>query len=184
MFKAIYDSPWHAPAFFWLAAVLFLLVLARHLPWLSAFLVLFTFEIAADALASGGWSPLVLLKSEWMTAVGITFVILGDSRFFLLVERAVRSVPERPGDTPREGEAGLQPPLPLVGGAIAIACSFIVPLSSAAARFAFPAITVDSRRTFLTYELMFLALALVMRFAVLPRRLGGASAPVRRWVFG
>jgi hypothetical protein len=184
MFKAIYDSPWHAPAFFWLAAVLFLLVLARHLPWLSAFLVLFTFEIAADALASGGWSPLVLLKSEWMTAVGITFVILGDSRFFLLVERAVRSVPERPGDTPREGEAGLQPPLPLVGWAIAIACSFIVPLSSTAARFAFPAITVDSRRTFLTYELMFLALALVMRFAVLPRRLGGASAPVRRWVFG
>jgi hypothetical protein len=181
MFKAIYDSPWHTPAFFWLAAVLFLLVLARHLPWLAAFLVLFTFEIAADALATGGWSPLVLLKSDWMTGVGIAFVILGDARYFLLVERAARSVPEQRAP---DGEAGVQPPLSLAGWATAIACSFIVPLSSTAARFAFPVITVDPRRTFLTYELMFLVVALVMRFVVLPRRLAGVSAPVRRWVLG
>jgi hypothetical protein len=190
MFKAIYDSPWHTPAFFWLAAVLFLFWLARSLPWLAAFLVLFTFEIAADALATGGWSPLALLKSEWMTGVGIAFVILGDSRYFLLVERAVRSVPE-PTEWSELGTRVVEPPpqpaLPVAGWAIAIACSFIVPLSSTAARFAFPAITVDSRKTFLTYEVMFLVVALVMRFVVLPRRLGGAKAPsaaVRRWILG
>ncbi|MEJ7733130.1 MAG: hypothetical protein WKG00_28530 [Polyangiaceae bacterium] len=190
MFKAIYDSPWHTPAFFWLAAVLFLLVLARHLPWLAAFLVLFTFEIAADALATGGWSPLMLLKSEWMTAGGITFVILGDLRFFLLVERAARSVPEhtvgeRPEDATRAAIAPLvQPRLGVVDWATVLLSSLLVPLSSTAARFAFPAITVDSRKTFLTYELMFLVVALVMRFVVLPRRLVRVGAPVRRWVLG
>src|SRR5215208_793488 len=90
MFQAIYDSPWHAPAFYWLIAAVFLVALVRRLPWLTAYLVLFTFEIAADALATGGWSPLILTQSRWLTPIAVVFVILGDLRFFALIERFAR----------------------------------------------------------------------------------------------
>ena len=167
MFQAIYDSPWHSPAFYWLVAFVFLVLVVRRLPWLTAFLVLFTFEIAADALATGGWSLLIIEKSRWLTPVAITFVILGDFRFFLLVERFARPRTE---------------PLGLRGWATAIALAFVVPVSSHLVTVAFPSAFVESRMTFLTYEAMFLTLALVLRFVILPRRLARSDEPVRRWL--
>jgi hypothetical protein len=169
MFQAIYDSPWHSPAFYWLAAAVFLLLLARELPWLTGHLVLFTFLIAGDAMATGGWSPLIITSSPWLTPVAITFVILGDLRFFALVERFAR---------PREAR------MRLAAWALVAAWSLIVPLSSTAAKYAAPSLYAETRYTFLTYELMFLVLACVLRFAVLPRRLASTPAPIRRWLLG
>jgi hypothetical protein len=170
MFQAIYESPWHAPAFYWLVALAFLFAVARRLPWLTAYLVIFTFEIAADALATGGWSPLILTQSRWLTPIAITFVILGDLRFFALVERFAR---------PRDARLGVR------GWAAVIGWSFLVPVSAEIARRVLPAsLLVEPRTTFLTYELLFLSLALVLRFVVLPRRLAGADEPVRRWLLG
>jgi hypothetical protein len=131
------------------------------------FFALFAVEILADALATGGWSPLSLLKSRWTTPIAIAFVILGDFRYFLLVERFARA-PSPADRTPPSAWAA------------AAGLSLVVPALSAAAGRVLPA--GDSRWTFLTYEAMFLVLALALRFAVLPRRLAPAGAPVRRWL--
>jgi hypothetical protein len=162
--QAIYDSPWHSPALAWLLGLLLLAAVARRVGFLLGFTILFAFEIMADALVTGGWSPLPP-GSRWAQPLAITFVILGDSRYFLLLERYVR------GSLARAA-------LP------AIAWSFVVPLTSQAMTRAAPHAFVDTRMVFLGYELAFAALALVLRFAVLPRRLAGTPAPIRRWLLG
>jgi hypothetical protein len=166
MFKAIYDSPWHSPAFFWFAGALFLIALARHLPWLAGALVLFQTALFADALATGAWPPGGLQSSSFMTPVAIAFVILGDLRFFVIVERFTRRT------------------MGARGWLLAIGLSLIVPLASTATRLAWPAAFSEPRVTFLTYELMFLALATSLRVLVFPRRLADATPGVRRWLLG
>jgi hypothetical protein len=163
-FERIYASPLHDPLFFWLAAAVFVVVLAARLPFLAGFLVVFAFEIAADALATGGLSP-VPKDAPWGTPLAVAFVILGDFRYFLLVERYVA-----------KGRS-----LSAVF-ASAAAWSFAVPVASFALRSAVPSLAAPPRVTFLTYELMFLALALALRLAVLPRRAAQAPADVRRWL--
>lgn len=163
-FERLYASPFHDPLFFWLAAIVFVMVLASRLPFLAGFLVVFTFEIAADALATGALSP-IPKGASWGTPVAVAFVILGDLRYFLLVERF----------------AGKERPFAAVLGAAA-AWAFVVPVVSFALRSALPSLASPARVTWLTYELLFLGLALVMRFAVLPRRAAGASPEVRRWL--
>ena len=174
MFQAIYDSPWHSPAAFWAAAVAFLAWWMRRKPFLVAFVALFTVEILADALASGGWSPLTLLRSPWASPVSIGFVILGDFRYFLLVER----------HAPRAGAAGAAPGdvTPKAAWAAAVALALIVPVASALATRVLPPRLADVRWTFLVYEVMFVGLSLALRFAWLPRRLGPAPAAVRTWL--
>ena len=166
-FERIYASPIHDPLFFWLAAALFVLALAARLPFLAGFLVAFTFEIAADALATGALSP-IPKDAPWGTPVAVAFVILGDFRYFLLVERY------RAGSERRSAGA-------VFGSAAAWA--FLVPVASFALRSLVPSLAAPVRVTFLTYELMFLVLALVLRFAVLPRTAAGAAPDVRRWLF-
>ncbi len=168
-FERIYASPIHDPLFFWLAAALFVLALAARLPFLAGFLVAFTFEIAADALATGALSP-IPKDASWGTPVAVAFVILGDFRYFLLVERYRR-----------EG-GGEQRPAGAVFGAAA-AWAFLVPVASFVLRNVVPSLAAPMRVTFLTYELMFLVLALVLRLALLPRTTAGAAPDVRRWLF-
>lgn len=171
MFQAIYDSPWHSPAAFWAAGVAFLALWARRKPFLVAFFALFTVEILADALATGGWSPLTWFASRWASPIAIAFVILGDFRYFFLVERFARRPDARPGDrTPAAAWAG------------AAALALVVPVASAIANRALAGRLADARWTFLTYEALFFVLALALRFAVLPRRLAAAPAPVRAWL--
>lgn len=173
MFQAIYDSPWHAPAAFWAAGVAFLAWWMRRRPFLVAFVALFTVEILADGLATGGWSPLALLKSPWASPIAIGFVILGDFRYFLLVERHARLPSPRPGDA-----------TPLAAWASAAALALVVPIASAAVTRALPPRLGDLRWTFLIYELMFVALVVAIRLTWLPRRLDGAPAGVRAWLLG
>ena len=169
MFQAIYSSPWHTPAAFWAAGIAFLAWWSRRQAFLVGFFALFTVEILADALASGAWSPLAGTTSPWATPISIAFVILGDFRYFLLVERFAR----RPDASPRE-------PTSRATWAAAIGLGLVVPVASAVVNQA--AHVADARRTYLVYEAMFLVLALVLRFVVLPRRLVGVKAGIPRWL--
>ncbi|MEZ4293493.1 MAG: hypothetical protein R3B70_00840 [Polyangiaceae bacterium] len=163
-YERIYASPLHDPLFFWLAAALFVAVLAARLPFLAGFLVTFVFVTVADALATGALSP-VPKGASWGTPLAVAFVILGDFRYFLLVERyAVK------------GRS-----LGRIFG-VAAAWAFVVPVVSYALRNVVPSLAAPVRVTFLTYELLFLGLAIVLRAAVLPRRTAGAAPEVRRWL--
>ena len=107
MFRSICESPWVTTAAAAAASFAALLVWLRRKPFLVAFYTLFTMEILADALRSGSWSPLHLLASPYEDAVGIGFVLLGDFRFFLLIERFARRPDARPLDpTARAAWAG------------------------------------------------------------------------------
>jgi hypothetical protein len=172
MFRAIYDSPWHNPAAFWAAGLAFLAWWMRRKPFLTAFVALFTVEILADALSSGAWSPVTLLHSPAEQPLSIAFVILGDWRYFLVAERYARSPSARPGDATAPA-----------AWASSIALSFVVPIASAIANRHLPAgLAADVRWTFLVYEILFFLLAIALRFAVYPRRLAAAPAPVRAWI--
>jgi hypothetical protein len=171
MFRAIYDSPWHNPAAFWAAGVAFLAWWMRKRPFLVAFVALFTVEILADALATGGWSPLALLHSRWESPAAIAFVIVGDFRYFLLVERFVRRPGAKAGDATAPS-----------AWAAAVGLSFLVPVVSAVLNRTLTAGLADTRWTFLVYEALFVALALALRFVLVPRRLAAAPAPVRAWL--
>jgi hypothetical protein len=162
MFQSIYDSAWYAPGLFWLSGLLFLAYLVRDRPFVFAYLILFTVEIMVDALVTGGVSP-TQGHPALHQQLAILFVILGDFRYFLLVERFVA-----PG--------GSRPNLGRVT-ALALAQSFLIPVLSYAVMAAIPSISTSTREnarvTFLLYEAMFTVLALVLRFVVLPRRLIG-----------
>lgn len=170
MFQAIYESPWHNPAAFWAAGIAFLALWMRRKPFLVAYFALFGLETLADALASGGWAPSALLTSPLRTAFTVAFVILGDFRYFLLVERFAHRPHARPSDPTSPG-----------AWASAAGLALVVPVLAEVARRALPA-GLDGRWTYLAYELLFLAFALVLRFAVLPRRLAGAPATARTWL--
>jgi hypothetical protein len=188
MFRAIYDSPWHNPALFFLVAAAVLVVVARRLAFLSAWLVLFAVEIALDAYLTGGWSPLLQRHAALIGLVAVPFVILGDMRFFLLVARYGAAGPRAaPGASP--GARAY---------AAAVAWSFLVPVTAFGTSKVLPryfAGEIGGRRLFLLYETLFIAVALAWRFAILPRWLArdraptgaGAALPrvtdgVRRWL--
>lgn len=158
-FQAIYDSPWHSPLLFWAAALAFAVTLAARRPtgFLWRYLALFTLAIVADAWATGALTPLG--NTVWMTPVAILFVVLGDLRYFLLLERF------------RRGSDGTVTP---AGAARIVAVSLVVPVASTVARHVLD--PRDGRVTFLVYELMFLVMALAIRFLWLPRRATEATA--------
>src|SRR5262245_37961691 len=145
MFQSIYDSHWHHPALFWAAGALFLAIWARKKPFLTAFIALFIVEILADALFTGVWAPPILRGSAWATPIAIAFVITGDFRYFLLVERFAR----RPDAKPMDATA-------VSAWVTAAALAFLVPVASTIATRLYPASLSGSRWTFLTYESMFL----------------------------
>ena len=160
--KALYYSPFHHPFVCWVSCVLFiaaLLVTRRDSRFLASrffatFFWVFTLEIAADALITGGWSP-VPGSSRVGTALSIAFVVLGDFRYFLLVEYV------------------LAKRLTLGVALRAVAFSLLIPLATA------PISSVDSRVLYLLYEASFACVALLMRFFVIPMR-GRALEPDAR----
>ena len=75
--KAIYDSAWHHPFAAYVAGLVLLFAIARRLPFLYAYLVVFLVEILADAVATGAWSPITedgapSLRQPWGVAQGWT----------------------------------------------------------------------------------------------------------------
>ena len=163
VWSSVYESPLHHPAIAWVGVALGALALARRLPFLHGYLVVFGLEIFADALAS---APFTKLPGAWATAVGVTFVVLGDLRFFVLVERHARAASS------------------LTARALlaAVALSLVVPAASTAIRLAVPAVAATPRLQYLVYEVAFLAVALAYAFMVLPLRLADAPPDVRRWL--
>lgn len=171
MFQAIYESPWHNPAAFLALGAGFLALWMRRRPFLVAYVSLFALEILADCLATGGSPPVALAGSRWASAISVAFIITGDFRYFLLVERYARSPLARPLD-PTTRPAWLS----------AVALAFLVPVGSAIVNRALASRVTDPRWTYLTYEVMFAALALWLRLLVLPRRLAPAPPEVRAWL--
>jgi hypothetical protein len=169
MFQALYDSPWHSPALYWLLGGLFLLAVLRRLPFLVALTIFFTFVVLCDVLVTGALSPLG--ASPWAGRLAVLFVVLGDLRFFLLVERFARRPDERPG-------------VPGAALLFAAGLSLLVPLLSGALPLVASAFRDEPRRVFLAYEVMFALLALALRAVILPRRLRRADPDLRRWLLG
>ncbi len=169
MFQAVYDSAWHHPGLALLAAALFALLLASRQTFVTAWAIVFLFEIAADALVTGQLSP-VPKKTELEKWLGITFVVLGDFRYFLLAEVFVRA---------RAAPRGLGPASAWGRAAV---LAFVVPVLSVIPQKLWPDLFADTRKIFLLYEVMLLSLVVVLRFAVLPRRLAAVEPSVRRWI--
>jgi hypothetical protein len=160
VFEAVYNSPWHHPAVAWLAAPLAIaaaLATRRRGAWLLL-LVLLDVEIALDAWLTGGWPP-IAPTSPWSERAAVLFVVLGDWRFFYLVERQWRT----------RGAAA----------AIALAWALIIPLTSYLTRLSLPGVVSDSRHLFLFYEAAFLPLAYLTGVRA-RRRLD--SGPVEKWL--
>ncbi|HEU4538960.1 MAG TPA: hypothetical protein VFS00_32795 [Polyangiaceae bacterium] len=163
--KAVYESPWHNPALFLLTGAVFLVVLAWGLPFFRAFALLFTAEIMADAFLTGGWSP-VGQGTTAASAFAVVFVVLGDWRYFLLLERYAWRLPAR---------------LPL--GLVSLVASLFVPLTSMAlVRLGPESWRASSRVLFLVYELLFAALALGLRLRLRAGAWPRLEAPERPWI--
>lgn len=169
MFETLYASPWHHPGIAFIAATAFVLVRARGQSFLGAWATIFLFEIVADAMVTGGFAP-VPKASGLEQGLGITFVILGDFRYFLLVEVFVRS---------RAAPHGLGPPQAWV---VAALLAFIVPVASIVPQRLWPASFENVRMVFLVYELMMFTLVFTLRLAVLPRRLESFDGQLRAWL--
>lgn len=143
MFRALYDNPLHVPVAAWIACVVAVGLAARRkkLFWFTAF---FAVVCALDAWMTGPWTPL-RSDSAAMTAAGITFVIAGDLRYFVLLVDATRKTKRI---------------------VLAVGLAFIVPVLVQIARAAG---LTELRKVFLLYELLFFALALAIWFALRPR---------------
>jgi hypothetical protein len=160
--KPLYDSGFHHPFVAYVAGLALLFALARRLPFLHGFLVVFSVAILADATVTGAWSP-VGSESPLYTPLSVLFVILGDLRYFLLVERY--ALPSRPF-------AGVF--------SRALAVSLLVPVATVLLREIVPAMG-SPRVLFLVYELMLFTLV----FAYSRMRLRPTAAigePYRRFL--
>lgn len=160
MFERFYHSFWQHPLLLWLFPALFLMVLPRRGGPFYGYLWLFTAETLLDPLCTGPVVDWLELKQGQATAVMVVFVLLGDFRYFWLLERF--SGQER---SPHRA-------LLLASG-----WTLVVPVFTAVLIGAFPLTFSNPRHVFLAYECAFVALALVVRVWLVPRR---AASPERR----
>lgn len=91
--KTIYDSAFHHPLAAYAFGILTLVFLARRLGFLYGYVAVFLVTILADATVTGALSP-IPVGTRTYTAFSVLFIILGDFRYFLLLERVAR--PEVP----------------------------------------------------------------------------------------
>ncbi len=140
--QAVYDSVWHIPVSAWVGSVVGILLARHRRGFARVYGVAFALASALDAWLNG---PLTPLASGGLAATvsGIVFVILGDLRFFVASERLERGAAAR----------WLTP----------LAWSLLVPVLCEVVRRAVPAIAANERATFLSYELLFLPVALYFR---------------------
>lgn len=154
MFREAYYSIYHHPLVMWaVGATVLAALLARGAPkkgFLGVALVVFQLEIMLDAWMTGGLKP-IPNEGAIATAASVAFVIIGDLRYFVLLERF---------GNPKGKTISRWLLLP-------IGYALIVPLASNVARFIWPG---NFRALFLTYELMFATLAIIVRVLVLPKR--------------
>jgi hypothetical protein len=140
--QAAYDSTWHHPGLAWAGTAFAALGAWRRVPAgpFRLVLLLLAAETALDALFTGALSPLAA-GSVAAQNVAIAFVIAGDLRLWLLVERFRR---------PSSWASALARAAPL---------AFVVPVAQAALIRTWPDVFAEQRRIYLAYELLFCLLA-------------------------
>ncbi|CAN5212379.1 hypothetical protein BH09MYX1_BH09MYX1_53870 [soil metagenome] len=149
-FQSFAQSPWILPVLPWLATPIVLVYALRQRGFLRVWGVLFALLIACDGYASGAFTT-VPPNTGWATFFSVGFVILGDFRYYWLVEQT--RAPKRN---------------PMLVLALSVVLAFVVPLAAQFFR-ATTSISNDTRTTYLTYEALFLGFLMIYGF-VLRRR--------------
>lgn len=159
--KAIYDSAWHHPLVAYAVGLWLLWEIARRLPFLYGYLIVFLVLILADATATGAFSPIPLGTPAY-TAFSVIFIILGDLRYFVFAERVTR---------PRETFWRTF--------AFSLPISFLIPVASEILRQSFTFMQ-DDRVLYIVYE----SAAGVLVLWLDRRRFGRRQIPpeIARWV--
>ncbi len=179
MFRSLYDSPWQHPGIAFIAGVPLLGfgVLAaraaqrdrdvdpRRRAWLTSFFVL-ELAILLDAWCTGAWSPFATGGAA-AVAAGVVFVVLGDLRFFYLVER-------------QRGEVASGARATLRALAVASPVSLLVPIGTAIAK-QLTSDRLSGHALFLVYELAALGLVVCFALVRMPPTSDGADQR-RRYV--
>jgi hypothetical protein len=151
MFKSLYDSPLVATLLPCIASACVIVWALTKKSGGGGFVrvygCVFALAIAADAYLNGPWSP---LKSGTTLAavVGVLFVIVGDFRYFVLIEESLHHAYK---------------------SFRAAIWALIVPAVAQIVRWKLPKIESDERSTFLVYELLFFVLAIAIRTFVATR---------------
>lgn len=166
-YASIYQSPWHNPGLLWLGNGIFLAYMLLRRggdAFLRKYLFACAFLAIVDNTITGGWSPIPDVAKPF---VPFPFIILGDTRFFFLVQQYAR--PSAPIHTFRKS----------------FLISLIVPATAYfAQQLFFP--TANARWMFLLYESLFIVVASIFVWRVFPAR--GASWGIppeqQRWLRG
>ncbi|TXD34916.1 hypothetical protein FRC98_17495 [Lujinxingia vulgaris] len=168
IWESVYVHPLHHPGAAWLSAALVLGGVLRRLPFFYAFLIGALAVSAADAMITGGWSQLGGESHPAYVGLSWFFVLAGDYRVFLLLERYGEPRPER-----WSGGAGVW--VRALGWALVASVTVgIISVSS-------ELFSASARRLYLTYELIALGMvALVWRLRVFGSM--PPEDPVRRWL--
>jgi len=148
MLEQVYGSAWHLPAVTILSVSILLLVMARRLPFIAGFCASFAWLIFLDAWINGALSP---VPADSRSAFEITFIVLGDWRYFVLFERYSKGV--------LNADRWMWALIP--------AC--ITPLLALGLLVATGG-TISMRIVFLFFECVFFTLMLVYLFVMLPKR--------------
>ena len=159
--RGLSDSAWHHPGLAFGLCAIAAAVVVRRVPAgpLQRALLAFTALTALDAFLTGALSPLA--GGALAQPVSIAFVILGDLRLFVLLERFR-------GDSRWPVAIGR-----------AAAFSLLVPVAQAVAIRSAPETFSDLRRIYLVYELLFVFLAVALLVARYPSR--SAKSPALGW---
>lgn len=171
-YSNIYHSPWHNPGLFFLANGLFFAFLLRRKPGTAEqgyFRVFFLILVVLAIVDAGLTGELAPFPGPIVPYVAIPFVILGDVRYFFLLERYGKSG----GQNRSTSSLFLR----------SLAWGLIVPSTAYGTKqLFFPERT--NHWLFLTYESYFTILAVIFRFVVVPKWLQGAdiSDERKRWL--
>lgn len=158
--EELYNSPLILPLLPFLTAPIVLVLGLRLRSLFGWIIAVFAVEIALDAWLTGSISP-IHAPPELGWVVPVVFVILGDLRYFLVVEACA--------------------PKPVVWRAalVSTGLALIVPVTTQVARAFIRRVHDDERVNYLVYELLFFTLAVVFRLVVVPKRTPD-SDPERR----
>jgi hypothetical protein len=150
--QQFYDSAWHHPGMAWALCTLAVAFIALTVKdrTTRGVLLFFAATTELDAWLTGGLSP---LDSTSMLArnLSIAFVIIGDARMFVLLEKW-------------RGEGSW-----VRAWARGIALSFVVPVVQAITLQIFPAYFNDQRHIYLVYEAEFIVFACALLATRYPR---------------
>ncbi len=164
VFERFYGSLWQHPLLLIVVPLAFWFILPQRTGFFYFYLRLFTIETIVDPIMTGPVVDELDVPRAAARSVMIAFVVLGDLRFFALMEHMSHD-PERGGGQRIWLRAGL--------------LSLVVPLLQAICIIGFPRAFESPRHTFLAYELLFVAIVVIYHLTLLePRQL---APQLRAW---